>query len=149
MNSAASAGQYDFNDIGLSQHEMHDVVSDTYMTSTIGRQRLAVTPSDNRAIQKLVAGDSPPAYHHLHHHQLQLSQHQQHFATAIAPCRIQQTTVDYSLGTPLTLATGGKQDELPQYASTIHGMTLIADDGRTSSAAAAPSSTAAIRYYDI
>jgi hypothetical protein len=147
MNSAASAGQYDFNDIGLSQHEMHDVVSDAYMTSTIGRQRLAVTPSDNRAIQKLVAGDSPPAYHHLHHHQLHLPQ--QHFATAVAPCRIQQTTVDYSLGTPLTLTPGGKHDELQQYASAIHGMTLISDDGRTSSAAAAPSSAAALRYYDI
>jgi hypothetical protein len=134
--AAVTAGHYDFNEIGLSQHEMFDVPSDTYMTSTMAgsRQRPAMAPNTTLAVHKFIDGDSTiPTFQHHHHH------HSQQFGAA--PCRMQQTTFDCAPGSPMTL-TGRKLDEIHEhYASSVRGMTMFADDGQTPAAA--------VRYYDM
>ena len=142
---AASVGHYDFNEIGLSQHELHDVTADPYATTLSttngGRQRLTMTSSDHAhsAVHKFVVGGGDSTYHHLHYLQ------QQQLAAGGATCRMQQTSADCSLGTPMTLGAGAKQqqhDEVLHYAPSVRGMTLLADDTRTP-----PPPGGGIRYY--
>jgi len=133
-SAAANIGHYDFNEIGLTHHEMFDVInSDAYMTSTTtgNRHRQAMTSDTTLAIHKCIDGDSTIPYVQ-HHHSQQLG---------AAPCRMQQTTFDCSPGSPMSMA-GRKLDEIHEhYSSSVRGMTMLTGDGS--------SSATAVRYYDM